>query len=199
MANKPEFRRNMLDELLEWLDPDRQIAGRRYEEIRRSLVKIFVWRRCSDAEGMADDVMDRVAAKVRDLRGTYEGNPQRYFFGVARNLFREYQKTLDIHVPLTNMDIPVSHTVADQSELEAEDACLSRCLQELTSEQRQQIIKYYGSERQEKILARRQLAEDLGIGQNALRVRMHRIRATLETCIENCLSRGPKEGNGLSQ
>lgn len=198
MANKPEFRRNVLDELLDWLDPDRQAAGRRYEEIRRSLVKIFLWRRCSDAEGMADDVMDRVAAKVRELRDTYEGNPQKYFFGVARNLFREYQKTLDIHVPLENVDIPVTDTV-DQSELEAEDACLSHCLQELTREQRHQIIKYYGSERQEKISARKQLADDLGIGQNALRVRMHRIRATLETCIENCLSPGPKQGNGLSQ
>jgi DNA-directed RNA polymerase specialized sigma24 family protein len=189
MVNKPEFRRNMLDELLEWLDPDRQVAGRRYEEIRRSLVKIFVWRKCSDAEGMADDVIDRVAAKVRDLKGNFEGNPQRYFFGVARNLFREYQKTVDIHVPLSDMDLPVSTGGADQSELELEDTCLSRCLQRLPGEQRQQIIQYYGGDKHEKIRARKQLADDMGIGQNALRVRMHRIRATLEICIENCLSR----------
>jgi len=187
----------MLDELLEWLDPDRQVAGRRYEEIRRSLVKIFVWRRCSDAEGMADDVIDRVAAKVRDLKGNYEGNPHRYFYGVARNLFREYQKTVDTHVSL-DVDIAASSTSADQSELEVEDACLTSCLENLTGEQRHQIIQYYGGEKHEKILARKQLAEHLGIAQNALRVRMHRIRATLELCIEKCLNR-PSQGNGLSQ
>jgi RNA polymerase sigma factor (sigma-70 family) len=180
----------MLDELLDWLDPDRQVAGQRYEEIRRSLVKVFAWRRCADAEGMADDTIDRVAAKVRTLREKYDGNPYRYFFGVARNLIREYQKTLDLHVSLTDLDLSLDLVSAgDRRDLEREDTCLRQCLERLPVEQRQQIVKYYGGQKQEKIRLRREMAEELGIGQNTLRVRMHRLRATLETCIETCLEK----------
>ena len=64
-----------LNELLAWLDPDRERAGQKYEEIRRSLVKIFAWRKCSDPEGMADATINIVAQKIFKLRPTYKGDP----------------------------------------------------------------------------------------------------------------------------
>lgn len=180
----------MLDELLDWLNPDRQVAGQRYEEIRRSLVKIFAWRKCADAEGMADDTIDRVAAKAGTLKEEYDGNPYKYFFGVARNVLKEYQRTVDLHVSLSDLEISNSpFSPGDQRDLERKDECLRQCLGRLTAEQRQQIIKYYGGDKQEKIRLRREMAEELGIEQNALRVRMFRLRATLETCIERCVER----------
>src|SRR5947209_6617862 len=36
------------DRLLAWLNPDREQAGQRYEEIRRRLIKIFARRGCSE-------------------------------------------------------------------------------------------------------------------------------------------------------
>lgn len=194
MVKKFELRRNTLDELLDWLDPDRQVAARRYEEIRRSLVKIFAWRRCADAEGMADDTIDRVAAKVPTIKERYDGNPHRYFFGVARNLIREYQKTLDLHVSLSDLEIANALVSgSDQRDLEREDKCLRHCLEKLTVDERRQIIRYYGGEKQQKIRLRKEMAAELGIGQNTLRVRMYRLRATLETCIDKCLERSEKE------
>jgi RNA polymerase sigma factor (sigma-70 family) len=194
MVKKSELKRNTLDELLEWLDPDRQIAGKKYEEIRRALVKILAWRKCADAEGMADEVIDRVAGKIETIKKEYKGNPQRYFFGVARNLLKEYQKTLDIHVSLTDLEIANKLSSArSEGDLERKDFCLRQCLQKLTEEQRQQIINYYGGEKQLKIRSRKELAQDLGIGQNTLRVRMYRLRANLETCIEKCLERSTDE------
>jgi RNA polymerase sigma factor (sigma-70 family) len=178
----------MFDELLAWLDPNREVAGRKYEEIRRSLVKVFAWRKCSDAEGMADCAINRVAHKVRELRPNYEGSPIRYFHGVAKNMLKEYQKGVELEVSLTNFEMPDNPPLADRAELERADACLQLCLEELGSKQRRQIITYYGHEKNEKIRRRRELAERMGIGQNALRVRMHRLRAVLEKCIKRCMA-----------
>ena len=52
------------DELLEWLDPDREKAGRRYEAIRAGLIRMYVARGVSDAEYYADETIDRVARKI---------------------------------------------------------------------------------------------------------------------------------------
>jgi hypothetical protein len=61
------------DDLLAWLDSNREVAGGMYEEIRSSLVKIFAWRKCGDAEGLADETINIVAHKVAHLKDTYEG------------------------------------------------------------------------------------------------------------------------------
>ena len=178
------------DELLEWLDSDREEAGRKYEEIRNGLVKVFAWRKCSDPEGMADSTINRVAQKVRTLRTDYEGNPALYFHGVARNMLKEYQKGLDVEVSLTNLQMAESPPSAERTaELERIDGCLRSCMKQLSSKQRQQIISYYGYEKSEKVRRRREMAHRLGIEQNALRVRMHRIRAVLEKCIRSCLGK----------
>jgi len=73
---------------------------------------------------------------------------------------------------------------------ERADACLRVCLAELGSKQRDQIITYYGHDKTEKIRRRRELAERLGINQNALRVRMYRVRAVLEKCMKRCMESG---------
>jgi RNA polymerase sigma factor (sigma-70 family) len=182
--------RETFNDLLEWLDRDREEAARKYEEIRHGLVKVFAWRRCRDPEGMADCVINRVAPKVRKLRTDYEGDPVRYFHGVARNLLKEYQKGLDVEVPLTNLQMADALASAERTaELERLDSCLRSCLKQLSGKQRQQIISYYGYEKSEKVRRRREMARRLGIEQNALRVRMHRVRAVLEKCIRRCMAK----------
>ncbi|HEY7785163.1 MAG TPA: hypothetical protein VIB00_10575, partial [Pyrinomonadaceae bacterium] len=49
------------DALLHWLDPQRDRAGLRYEEIRRSLIKIFACRGCAEPEDLADETINRVS------------------------------------------------------------------------------------------------------------------------------------------
>ena len=180
--------KDTFDELLAWLDPNRDVAGRKYEEIRRSLVKVFAWRKCSDAEGMADCVINRVAYKVRELRGSYEGDPVKYFHGVAKNMLKEYQKGVDLEVSLSTFQLADNRaSVRGVMDVERADACLKLCLEQLGAKQRQEIITYYGHEKSEKIRRRRELAERLGINQNALRVRMYRLRAVLEKCMKRCM------------
>lgn len=176
------------EDLLAWLDSDRDGAGHKYEEIRRSLVKIFAWRKCSDAEAMADATINIVAQKACQLRGSYEGKPHLYFYGVARNLIREYQHNGTMMVALDDADPRDSSVVDDtDDEVEETDACLGKCLDTLGSRDRELVLAYYQKDGQEKIDLRRELAQDRGIDTNALRVRMHRMRGLLAGCIERCL------------
>ena len=51
------------------------------------------------------------------------------------------------------------------------------------------ILRYYEGEGREKIDNRLELAAKLKIPLNALRIRVHRIKRTLEDCIAECLER----------
>ena len=176
------------DELLAWLDSDRENAGHKYEEIRRSLVKIFAWRKCVDAEGMADATINIVAQKAGQLRSTYEGKPHYYFYGVARNLIREYENSRRVLVPLEDAD-PVNAPIVDDTDddMEQVHACLSKCLGTLALQDRELVLAYHQKHGRAKIDLRREMAEDLGLDSNALRVRMYRMRGSLARCIERCL------------
>jgi RNA polymerase sigma factor (sigma-70 family) len=176
------------DEILAWLDPDRELAGSIYVELRYALVKIFAWNHCADPEGMTDETFDRVAKQVHDLRSTFEGNPKLFFYGVARNLIKEYHKKVKSFVPIEDIDPPGNPPEEEDEEsanLRAE--CLDACLGELSSEKRELILAYYAKEKQAKIDHRSEMARQHSVPMGTLRVRAYRIRATLEACIERCL------------
>jgi len=176
------------DELLAWLDSNREAAGRKYEEIRSSLVKIFAWRKCGDAEGLADETINIVAHKVTQIKDTYEGKPNIYFYGVARKLIKECNKSRTLTIALE--EAKSYHTwIADESKenLELEDVCLQHCLERLSLSNRKLIFEYHEKEGQPKIDLRKEMAQRLGIDLNALRVRMYRIRTMLAECIDSCM------------
>jgi RNA polymerase sigma factor (sigma-70 family) len=177
------------NEILAWLNPDRQIAGTIYVQLRHDLAKIFVWNKCADPEGLTDEVMDRVARRVLHLKETFEGDPRLFFYGVAKNLIKESPKKVKTHVSLDDTDLPaISATDIDET-AEMREECLNSCLQSLSSEKRALILAYYAKEKQAKIDHRTELAQQLGTSVETLRVRAHRIRATLEECILRCLKR----------
>ena len=53
-----------LDNLLEHLDPDRNRAAEKYEQIRQRLIKLFRWRGCLLFEEHIDITFDRVARRL---------------------------------------------------------------------------------------------------------------------------------------
>jgi RNA polymerase sigma factor (sigma-70 family) len=137
---------------------------------------------------MTDETFDRVAKQVHDLRKTFEGNPKLFFYGVARNLVKEYQKKIKSFVSIEDLELPVSPTQEEEGESsEMREDCLRSCLQKLTSEKRDLVLAYYAKEKQAKIDHRIELARKLGVSTETLRVRVHRIRSTLEECIKQCL------------
>lgn len=166
------------DQLLAWLDPERERAGRKYEEIRRKLIKIFLNRGCQTAEELADETINRVAKRVVDIAPTYSGDPARYFYGVAQKVLREY---------LRKPPVAIALPAASAAEREAEYQCLEECMEQLSPQNRDLVLRYYQADKRTKIENRKELAQRLGIPLNALRIRACRLRATLLECIQQCL------------
>ena len=190
MARDSAIPPESFDEILAWLNPDRDVAGSIYVQLREDLTKIFTWNRCADPEGLTDEVFDRVAKKVHHLKDSYVGDPKLYFYGVARNLIKEIPKKVKMQTSLQGTE-PASDP---RRELEQETAmmredCLRSCLQKLRKDKRELILEYYAKDKQAKIDHRTEMAERLGITVETLRVKAYRIRATLEQCIERCLER----------
>jgi RNA polymerase sigma factor (sigma-70 family) len=190
MARDSSIPPESFDEILAWLNPDRDVAGSIYVQLREDLTKVFTWNRCADPEGLTDEVFDRVAKKVHYLKDSYVGDPKLYFYGVARNLIKEIPKKIKMQTSLQGTE-PASDP---RRELEQETAimreeCLRSCLQKLRKDKRELILDYYAKDKQAKIDHRTEMAERLGITVETLRVKAYRIRATLEQCLERCLER----------
>ena len=172
-----------LDNLLAWLDPDRERAGAKYEEVRTRLIKLFTCRGCPEAEDLADETINRVMSRLADVAEGYVGDPTLFFYGVARKVLQEYNRKKFKPAP------PPPAPAAPADELEREFECLEQCIGALPPEQRDLVLQYYREDKRAKIDNRRQLAERLGIAANALRIRAHRIRTSLHDCVEACLGR----------
>ena len=168
------------DRLLQWLDPDREKSGIRYESIRKRLIKIFVCRGSAIPEELADQTINRVARKLPEIQATYSGEPANYFCGVASNIFRESLRK-DKAPAVT----PPQSAPPDADD-ERDYACLEKCIEKLPELERDLVISYYQQEKHAKIDNRKKLAERLGLGLNALRIRACHIRAGLRECVEQC-------------
>lgn len=167
------------DALLAWLDPRREQAAERYEDIRSRLIKLFTCRGCYEPEDLADETINRVIKRLKDIEASFTGDPRRYFYGVANKVHLEYLRRKSVP------QLPISPESSEQIEREYE--CLERCMEQLTADKRELVLQYYQREKRAKIDHRRQLAQQLGIALNALRIRAHRLRASLQECLQNCL------------
>jgi RNA polymerase sigma factor (sigma-70 family) len=176
------------DKFLSWLHPDREKAGKKYEDIRHHLIIILNCRGCAEAEDLADETINRVIRRAQQIADTYQGDPEPYFITVAHNLFLEYAAKRQ-----TRSELPADLPQPPESdpEEEREYECLERCVQVLTPANRDIVLQYYQENKQAKIDHRKKLADKMGIALNALRIRAYRIRANLEQCIDSCLTSSP--------
>ncbi len=167
--------------MLAWLDPNRDEAGRKYEVIRLRLIKIFTCRGCLEPEDLADETINRVSKRLNEIQNEYEGDPARYFYGVANKIHLESLRRKPPPPP------PPPMPIDDSNQKEREFQCFERCIEKLAPDHRALVVGYYQEEKRTKIDHRRMLADQLGIALNALRIRAHRIRASLYKCVQNCV------------
>ena len=167
------------DGLLAWLDADRNLAGQKYEEIRRRLIKLFTCRCCPDAEDLADETINRVTKRLPEIEAEFTGDQIRYFYGVANKVHLE---SLRRKPPIPPPAPPADDELNDSIE------CLEKCIAELPADHRLLVLEYYQEDKRAKIDHRKRLAAQLGIAANALRIRAYRIRASLEGCLRECLN-----------
>ena len=173
------------DSLLTWLgDGDRELGAGKYETIRAGLVRVFVSKGFNDAEDLADETINRVITRLPDILETFDGDPTRYFHGVARNIIRETGRRREIAAD-------VSAVWIDPQPNSAVLECLERCLQLISADKRELILDYFLYEGHYKIEHHKEMAAEFGISEGALRGRVHHIRANLVSCMRQCAGGKP--------
>jgi len=191
MADDEPLNHESFERLLEWLNPDRDKAWEKYQEIWERLIKIFTWRLGRRVEELAGEVIRRVEQKVPDLVKKYSGDPARYFYGVAytmlREVTREEARFLEFQEEsgVGGIIYPVDPEEVDVDELKLE--CLNYCLEQLSERDRKIILAYYQFDPKTKLEDRKQLATELGLSSSALWTRVSRTRSFLLKCVQSRL------------
>ena len=189
MKDRNILQPHQFEALLRLFSDNREEAGKFYELVRRRLVQFFLNKSCDHAEQLADETLNRVAIKADTYDPARNIRPTTFVFGFASKVHLEYLRRPDRGtVPLETGGVDYTeapNAVEDEGEFE----CLDACLQQLSVEERDLVIKYYSREKSERIEMRRQLAEFLGVSQDALHVRVYRIRQNLRRCVEDCVKK----------
>jgi hypothetical protein len=178
------------DRLLLRLDEDRDRAAEKYEELRRLLIKFFQWNRSLRAHELADETLERVAAKAVDEIV----NMRAYVRKVGRFVFLEdikkhrgessIEEVCAQGDPVgSNPEKEILEGIDEQVRLD----CLRHCLTTLPPKDRALAIDYYSAEGEKLKVHRRKLAIARTITMDALRVQANRVREKLERCVTECL------------
>lgn len=177
-----------LDALLVWLGQGQYDGAIRYEEIRRRLIFLFSCRGCHTPEDLADETIDRTALAIVRPDFQYHGDPAAFFHGVAQNVLHEWvrkQKRMTQNAIVDDVADPRSWH--GQLAREIRSSCLDNCLMKLSPEKRQLLLRYYQNDKAAKIRDRRDLAGETGMGTNALRIQLFRLRKQLRQCVSRCI------------
>ena len=175
---------NALLERLSEEGPSPQVV---YETLRKRLISYLRLHVPAQADALADEALDRMARRVHE--GTPVQNVYLYALGIARLLVRE-SRTRMTREDIAARDATLFKDDAiDVATREALDAALRSCMQGLPAGGAELIVEYYSAGSGAiRIEHRRQIAERLGVGLNALRNRALRLRDMLESCIRQRLA-----------
>jgi DNA-directed RNA polymerase specialized sigma24 family protein len=165
---------------LRWLSANDETAVREYQRVRAKLVRYFTQKGCSDPDALFDKTVDIIVGKIQACEEC--PYPVAYCYGVAKNVWRQYLRGPK-SAPLVDNMVDKRNPYPDGKEQELK--CLERCVNRLSSNDRDTITKYYQGQGHDKIETRKLLAEEHG-GANALRIRMCRIRKELRACVIEC-------------
>ena len=195
------------DNLLLWLNQDRNLAAQEYEEMRLKLVKYFEVHQCYHPGECFDKTMDIISNKldegniIHDSKGDIIQNKGYYVFGVAKNVLKKYQKEQtkapkpiadDDQLTSDETDSDLSHENEAEHEKHCRELCLNRL--KLFRDDWDLICEYVSNEAGVLTrLRRRKMAQMLNLSQNALMIKIHRIRDKFwqeyQICLNECLKR----------
>jgi DNA-directed RNA polymerase specialized sigma24 family protein len=179
-----QLSRRAFERFLVLLDPDPGAAAERYEQVRARLTRFFEWRGCVFPEEPADETINRVIRRIDE--GEEVRDPGTYCHGVARLVLLEVLKR-QAKERTASEEFHRAVPAAADEDVEQRVGCLRRCLDALPAGQQDLVREYYRGEGSEKIDRRKQLAQSLGIGMNALRIRAFRLSDRLQGCVAGCV------------
>lgn len=188
------------DSLLSRLGPDRESAANAYVELRRALFTYFAIRGAANPDELADETFDRVARRLSEGQMITTESPANYFYGVARNVWRENLAKADVASPLPDaapqlISAETPHELMigslDVQDSERRLACLRKCLEQFPAEDRELIVGYYRDSGGAKIENRKAMAAHFGVSLDSLRHRAARLRIKLGSCIGKYMKTPP--------
>lgn len=197
LPSQDSVKTRQFETFLQQLDPDRERAGAKYEDLRRRLIKFFEWNSCFPAEDLVDETFDRVAQKLEEVQVL---DVVGFAWGFAKHIRQEAHKRSERIVQIADLPKGAQFSAAGRNPEEAtqesiEDEwrtrCLRICLRRFSPADREVFLKYYDV-KGEHTTYRQGLAADLGTSIGTLRVRINRLREKLERCVRECMARrGP--------
>jgi DNA-directed RNA polymerase specialized sigma24 family protein len=178
---KKEVTREKFASFLEWLNPDRELAGEEYERLRFRLCTFFSQRGSNFADELADETINRVILKSSEE--SIE-NKIAYFYGVAKNVYRESLRKERTHLDID--DVTIAAKAPEEQSFSSE--CLDKCLDKLPAESRDLLLDYFSEAKQAKINLHRRISERMDMTQTALRMRVMRTKQKLKICVKECMA-----------
>ncbi len=172
--------------LLGLFSANREEAGEKYEQIRAGLIRFFQFKGCADPQGLADETINRVAAKLHAFDTSKNIQLVSYFYGFASNILMEYRRKAAKESALADRQISAPAISVEENAIDPDITCLEQCMEELKADEKELVIEYYSRDRQERIELRHRICERLNCSAPTLYVRIFRIKGTLKDCIEAC-------------
>ena len=174
------------------LDADEEVAGQKYEVLRRKLIIFFECRKCSVvAEDMADETITRVIRRC--CEGVHIEDVTRYAYGVARIVAMEGRVVVRRDDSTRDELIRRNGTfyieIEEDNDRELLMKTFDACLDELSEGNREFILVYYENTGREKIDNRKSLTEKLAVSRNAVTLRAYQLRKKIEKCVNARLRR----------
>lgn len=177
--------------LLERIDPDPSRAAEKVLRLRRRLDAYFRYNHCSFTDELVDRALDILATR---LSNTAVESVERYLMAIAQNLVRKAwarRRRLPLALDeVSDRPAPASDPLRSVEESETRRlraGCLQQCLDRLPDRSRQLFLDCQTGDKSERAEHKHRWAERLGLSPVALRVRLHRIRSSLEVCVTDCL------------
>jgi DNA-directed RNA polymerase specialized sigma24 family protein len=165
------------ENLLRSLDANRDRAGEKYEAMRQRLIKFFARKGCFPAENPADETFDRVARRLETLE---IHNIDAFVWGVAKNVMLESRRGPQI-ISLEKLSFSegprtehAESAIIHHEESRRRLKCLDGYIRELRPADRELLLAYDYCERRPEEKA--ELAQRLGLSQEGMRTRAHRIK-----------------------
>lgn len=176
------------------LDTDPESAAQRYLDLRDRLIYFFEGRQCDEPVAWADEVINRVVWRLRE--GEKIQQIEAYALGVARFALKEYFRHQRAVISLPEISLQETWQASQQAEeltrqqheRERLYGAMRQCLLSLPAPLRELLIEYYSAQGREQTEQRRAMAKKRGLSDNALYLKIHRIREKLDANLRAVLA-----------
>ncbi|MFN0124134.1 MAG: hypothetical protein ACKV2V_26845 [Blastocatellia bacterium] len=194
--------RESFDLLLSCLDPDREQAARRFLKLRERLLYFFEARQCEDPPALADEGINRLTRRLAD--GVEVRQIESYALTIAHYLLKEDFRRRRPVVSLWNMtpqddwlitmkrDNLLDQQISERRLYEA----MGQCLKSLPEPDRKLLIEYYCPDGRAQAEHRWQMAKERDMTENALYLRIFRLRERLNHSLRDYLDQKETKPGG---